>query len=158
MINRIKNKNGQIGEGLTWVVATIIIIIILVFSIFVTSFYVSDQKTVDSNAFGDFHTQKSLIGYLLTKQPGGEMVYSKIKTDENLDNFNGNLAVKIFKGLYENEYSGMWVGFVEINSWPEGRIGNDYFDRTSLIALDEKLIYFIIKSSQEKGVSVMFIK
>ena len=128
----IINKRGQISEGLTWVVATIIIVIMLVFSIFVTSFYVSGKKDVGSETFGDFHTQKSLMSYLLTKQGSGT-VYSNVKAAENLDSFNGNLAVKIFKGLYEIEYSQIWIG---VSVFGEGFFGtslngieNSFFGR-----------------------------
>ena len=127
-----KSRRAQISEGLTWVVATIVIIIILLFSIFITSFYVSSKKSIDIDSFSDFHAQKSFLSYLLTNQ-NQENIYSKIKADSNLNNDNGNLALQIFNGLYKDDYSQIWVGESILG---EGLIGtsmngieNEFFGR-----------------------------
>ena len=42
----LRNKQGQVGETMTWMVATIIIIIILAISIFVTQFIINPDKKI----------------------------------------------------------------------------------------------------------------
>ncbi|MDP3992056.1 MAG: hypothetical protein Q8P79_00940, partial [Nanoarchaeota archaeon] len=46
MPNLKQNKNGQIGETMTWVVATLIIIVILAISIFATQFIINPDKKI----------------------------------------------------------------------------------------------------------------
>lgn len=135
MPNKIyKNKKGQVGETVTWVIATVIIIVILVVSIFIASAYIGNNKEADLNRQADVLASKSLLAYLLTKDSGGKSVYEQIKTEKNLNNFNGNLALNIFKNFYENpdkEYQQVWFGY---SQYSEGLAGgtwngkrNDYF-------------------------------
>jgi len=153
-----KSRKAQISEGLTWVAATIVIIVILLFSIVITStaFDLNSMK-IKPASFTAGLNQKSLLSYLLTKQPSGEIVYSTIKKDENLKGFNGELAVKIFMGLYEKEYSGIWLGVSDLGfNIVGGRTGNDFFDRTSLVGTES---YFIMmKFAQKKAVEAVFVK
>jgi hypothetical protein len=105
----IKNKKAQISEGITWTVATIAIVIILVVSIFITSAYVSKNKGLTQDFFDYNFPQKSFLSYLLVKEDTGT-VFSKIKENNNLDNFNGNLALSIFNPLYAKQFQQIWVG------------------------------------------------
>ncbi len=105
------NKNAQIGETITWVVATLIIIVILAFSIFIASFYLGGDKSVSFSEESDLLASKSLFSYLLTTS-GEEKIYDQLKVEENLNEFNGNLALRIFKSLYEDDYEDVWLGFV----------------------------------------------
>jgi len=153
-----KSRKAQISEGLTWVAATIAIIIILLISVVITStaFDLNDREIIPES-FTATLNQKSLMSYLLTREPGGETVYSAIKKDENLNDFNGNLAVKVFKGLYEKEYSGIWVGVSDLGfNIIGGRIGNDFFARISLIG--SEAYSTMIKFAQEKAVEAVFVK
>lgn len=117
-----KSRKAQISEGITWIVATIAILIILLFSLFLTSF-VLKNKQIDNDFFSDAINQKSFLSYLLTQENSGGIVFSKIRADENLDNFNGNLALKIFNGLYKEKYSEVWIGV--------SRLGTGVFGATS---------------------------
>jgi len=105
----MKNKSGQISEGITWIVATIAIIVILLFSVFLSSFFFSSKDSVRNNFFSSNIYQKSFLSYLSTKDPSGKFVVSQIKEENDLNNFNGNLAEKVFKGIYEEKYD-IWVG------------------------------------------------
>ena len=118
------NKKAQISEGITWIVATIAIIIILLVSVFITSLYVSDSNEIKMD-FSDSIPQKSFHSYLLTKEPNGETIYYKIKQDEDLSDFNGNLALRIFKELYKEEYP--VAVLLGINFEGFGIRKNDYF-------------------------------
>jgi len=104
------NKKAQASEGVTWIAATLSIIVILLISVFVTSYFASKNKEVPPGFFSPNINQKSFLSWLLTEDAEKENVYSSIKTKGNLDNYNGNLAVKIFKGMYEKEYLEIWVG------------------------------------------------
>lgn len=112
------SKKAQISEGVTWVVATIAVIIILLFSLFLVSFSTKNRE-ISKDFFSDSLNQKTFLSYLLTKEET-EFIFSKIKTDENLDNFNGNLAMKIFNELYKDKYSEIWIGTSKLR---EGAIG-----------------------------------
>ena len=154
----MKNKRAQISEGLTWVVATIAIIVILLISLAITTLAFDLNNTkIKSESFGSALMQKSLMSYLLTKESGRGTVYSEIKRDENLKGFNGDLAVKVFKGLYGKEYSGIWVGVSNLGfNLIGGREGNNFFSRMSLISTEYYLI--MIKFAEEKAVEVVFAK
>jgi len=115
-----KVKKAQIGETLTWIIATIVIIVILVFAIFVASSMGKNKeftiKNKESTIIGskDLLAEKSLVGYLLTQDTNKVIVYNKLKDEQDLNDFNGNLALKIFKEFYEKDYgfagSGVWLG------------------------------------------------
>ena len=62
-----KNKKAQIGETLTWVIATIAVIIILGISIFVVSFNLRDKRFfVDRKA--DIISTKSISSFFLIEE------------------------------------------------------------------------------------------
>lgn len=127
---KIQNKRGQISEGITWVVATIAIFVMLLFSLFLTSFTLKN-KTIEKDFFSDTINSKSFLSYLLTKQTSGENVYFKIKQDGNLSSENGMLAQKIFNGLYKEKYSEIWIGVSEfrkgVGDTTISGIKNDFF-------------------------------
>ena len=108
-------KKAQVGETMTWVVATIIIIIILSFSIFIASINPGKDKDISRllDKQSDLLAKKSLVAYLLT-----ENIYNQLKEKENFDKNNGDLAQRIFKELYEKDYEGVWLGFI-IDKIPE---------------------------------------
>ncbi len=108
-----KSRKGQIAEGLTWVIATIAIIIILLISISLTTFYTKDRE-IKKDFFTDSANQKSVLSYLLTKEPSGEIVYSDIKKEGNLKGASGDIALKVFNGLYKDNYQEIWIGVSNI--------------------------------------------
>jgi hypothetical protein len=129
----LHNKKGQVGETMTWIIATIVIIVILVFSIFITSI-LGKSKSFDKNRKFEFDREtdliatKSLTSYLLTKNNFAKTVFEQLNEEDNLNDFNGLLAKKIFS-FYENEYSGIWLGVSKekCNSL-ECYKKNDYFE------------------------------
>ncbi len=132
MLSKISNnKLGQVGETVTWIVATVIIVIILFVSIFIASVYLGNGKEFKFVRQADPLATKSFFSYLLTKNNDGKTVYEQVKKEKNLNDFNGNLAVNIFKEFYNKEYQQAWVG---ISNYGEGLIGgtwngedNNYF-------------------------------
>jgi len=110
------SKRGQIGETMTWIVATIIIILVLGASIFLSAIYINQNKKIQSlsSQTKDVLASKSLYSYLLTLDSDKKTVYSQIKEEGDLNEFNGNLAIKIFKGLYGNDYTEeVWIGITD---------------------------------------------
>ena len=103
-MKKILNKRAQVGETLTWTFATLIILFILIVSVFLASL-VGREKTLSSTNKFDVFADKSLVAYLLTKDSNGNNIYNQIKNEEQLNDFNGNLAKQIFNGLYGGYYS-----------------------------------------------------
>lgn len=124
----LKNKKGQIGETLTWVVATVIIIFVLAISIFISSFNSDKFKRVQESSYQttDVLASKSLFSYLLTMDSEGKIVHSQLKEEENLNDFNGELGKKIFEGSYDEEYEDLWLGII-LNRPTLLFLLNDYF-------------------------------
>ncbi len=119
-------KSGQMGETITWVVATVVIIVILLISIFISTSYLGGQKTASFSKTNDVFTSKSFFAYLLTGE--GETIYEQIKKEENLNDFNGKLAVDIFKKFYKEDYEDIWLGTVLIEmAFFEKHTSNKFF-------------------------------
>lgn len=110
---------------MTWIVATIIIIFILALAIFFAKLKISNDKEINTFTGKDALASKSLFSWLLTKNTDGTSVYSQLQ-EENLNGFNGDLAVKIFDGYYGKEYKKVWIG-IEANRTVNPFISNDYF-------------------------------
>ena len=118
-------KKAQIGETMTWIVATVIIIVILIFSIFVTGI-VGKDKEFKIWPKKDLLATKSLSGYLSTQDDSGKKVFEQLKEEQDLNDFNGNLAKKIFEGLYKLSYNHViWLG-INFEGFSLDR-KNDYF-------------------------------
>lgn len=121
------NKKAQVGETMTWVVATIVIIVVLSFSILI-SINIFEDKEFEVEKKTDLLVTKSLTGFLLTEDNNGIKVFDLIKNDEKINDFEGNLALDIFKKYYqkEGEYRDVWFG---INLKGSGYFyrKNDYF-------------------------------
>ncbi len=115
----IKNKKAQVSEGITWVTATLIIAVILIVSIIATSAYVSTNKGIQDSFFASNVNQKSFFSYLLTDE-NGKTIFSNMKETGNMNSYEGNLAIKIFNGLYKNDYSSIWVGISVLSNPPAG--------------------------------------
>lgn len=116
---KLKNRKGQIGETLTWVVATLIIIFIVVVSLFIVStssaFKRNNYESVYYEKTSDILATKSFAGYLLTKN-NEKNVFQQLREEENLNEFNGNLGRDIFKKLYLNDYPvKIWLGIYFAN-------------------------------------------
>ena len=143
-----KDKKAEAAETLTWVVVTVIIIVILALSIYAADLLGNGKRvqrfgkdigegliTISTDAKNrDLLSAKSLGAFLLT-DVNGIKAYDRLKTLENLDESTGPIARNIFCFIYKNECketflfkkSFFWLGFY----FPEKFIGevpsNDYF-------------------------------
>ena len=98
----LNNKKAQIAETMTWVVATIIILVILAIAIFAASIMSVVTRTINVEA--DESTvllKKSLQGYLLTQDSGGENIFTKLERSNpslfnEFDDFSEEKIGKVF--------------------------------------------------------------
>ncbi len=109
-------KRGQVSETVTWLVATIAILVILSIAIFTASALGKTNRAVTLTAdHSPILLKKSLQAYLLTKDASDENVFSKIEESEDVEGFSRELEEKIFKDSSEFRFD------LELNSWPYGR-------------------------------------
>lgn len=116
----IKDKRAQVATTITWIVATIIIVVILGISIFATSLL--GRRTYDDRELEqktDLLVTKSLLSYLLTKQTD-KTNFEKIAEEEKFNPANEDLKNKIFNSLYEREYP--FSVLVKLNTFKMGGI------------------------------------
>jgi len=131
-------KSGQIGETVTWVVATVTIVVILLIAIFVaTSFFTKNKKADFLAKQSDILASESFFAYLLTEDDSGQTVYEQIKNLENLNEFNGNFAIEIFDGFYSKDYPKVWLGIIQKVAVAPS-IKNEYFGSKPVISADPK--------------------
>jgi len=135
MLNKFQKK-AAIGETITWIVATLIIIAILIASIFITSL-VAKTKSVDrsfsSGGSEDLMVTKSLSAFLLTRDSSGENVLTQLQRKADSDDvqgifetLSGELAEDIFLKLYRTGYAGkIWLGVYLMGY---GARRNSYFE------------------------------
>lgn len=99
------NKRAQTGETITWIVATIIIVVLLIFFIYISSLY-GKAKKIGSSSTEIFSTEyfqtqdlileKSLFVYFsLDDLDKKEIVYNYLKELEENENFYVDLDKKI---------------------------------------------------------------
>jgi hypothetical protein len=96
------NKKAQIGETMTWVVATIIIIVTLIVSLFISS-SLSDAKELivkakDIASSGekikfDVILEKSVLTYFLSAENKKQGIY--LWAEENEEMFYGNFNERV---------------------------------------------------------------
>lgn len=123
----MKNKRAQLSDTITWIVATIIIIIILIVAVFLASL-VGQSKTFPEENKLDLFAHKSFTAYLLTKDLSGNAIYNEIKNNENFNDFNGNLAKKIFINLYSGYYNkAVFLGILNLHQLVLPMQSNNYF-------------------------------
>ncbi|MFH1326601.1 MAG: hypothetical protein ABIH59_00550 [archaeon] len=114
---KLENKKAQVGETMTWVVATLIIVVILIISISIAGGvgWVKDildlEKKIGAR-FLDRVPEQSFYAYLLTKDSDGKIIYEQLKYENGFNNFNGILAKKILS-LYDDNYFGVWTLFIQ---------------------------------------------
>lgn len=86
------SKRGQIGETMTWVIATIIIVVILIISVYAASLLANTRKTLSyqkEKIESDLLMEKSLFAYFSTNDIKKNLIYDKLKQQEfsvDLDN------------------------------------------------------------------------
>ncbi len=122
-----KHKKAQVGETITWIIATIIILVILFISIFATNFYLGNNKEVVYPQETDTLASKSFFAWLMTKNESGETIYFQLNESRGFNEFNGNLALNIFKEFYGGGfYRDVWIGFFTNRTFLP-YLKNDYF-------------------------------
>lgn len=122
------NKKAQIGETVTWFVATVIIVLLILISVFLATLGPWNDKKVGSEKSVDYLSSKSLNSYVLTESDNRERIYDQLVAEENLNDFNGQLALDIFEDYYGHEFGDVWIGMHLKNSFPSPPYpDNDYF-------------------------------
>ena len=105
----LNNKKAQVGDTITWVVATLVIVFVLLISIYASSLL---SKTKDFSS-GDFDTEdlnydslakKSMFAFLLTNSQGENIVYSQLNNEKDLNELNEDLAFEIFGKIFGKEF------------------------------------------------------
>jgi hypothetical protein len=114
------SKNGQIAGTITWVIATVIIIAVLIISISVVNFTLK-KKEFEENSYYDLLIAKSFSGYLLSNDGSGQ-IFNQVKNEKTYlqdpahggkpDKSSLKLAGNIFS-IYKEEYSAnFWLGII----------------------------------------------
>jgi len=90
------------GETITWVVATVIIIAVLIFSIYLASLLANTRKTLvfaSEERNEDAVMEKSLFAYFLADESQKEIMYNELKKKD----FSADLDAKLseIKGVLE---------------------------------------------------------
>ena len=153
MRHRNLNKRAEIGETITWVFATIIIITILLISIFISSkfFKKGNYENVPQLRTSDIFVTKSLTSYLLTKDSSGEIIFNKINRDEDLDDFNAPLSIKVFIDLYKSDYPrGIWLDIHgKVKKFSGGSVRKKYYEDYYHNALGKEEYVFSIPTDTD---------
>jgi len=119
-------KKAQTGETLTWFIATMVIVVILSMTIYI-SVNVLNNSGFEESKTKDLFAQKSLTAYLLT-EINSETIYDQLVLDEELNDSSGFFAKKVFNELYLNKgYNAVWVGIYDDSKLPDNEIYNTYF-------------------------------
>jgi len=150
------DKKGQIGEGLTWIVATVIIVVILLISVSIvggSDLILNLDKEVKSSWVPDRVAEKSFISYLGNNN-SGSFIYEELREEEDFNGVNGPLAKEVLN-LYSGYYSlDPWLGVVDVNK--EGLSDNNYFGKIpTYFSGSAKSYSYIIKFDEEKGVRII---
>lgn len=101
-MKQLKNKKAEIGETMTWFVATLVVIVFLVITIFVVSL-ISKERNFTFSSYRDSVVAKSLSAFMLTKD-GEKMIFERLPEDKDFTEFSGKLSVKVLKELYGETY------------------------------------------------------
>ena len=140
----LDNKKGQIGETMTWIVATLIIIVILSISIFATSILAlgSTKKLIYlEDKEKDFLATKSITSFLRNSDNVGLLENEDPEVfEEKLKTFLKILPSSTIGGQggwnFERDYSGETEGVLTYSLIPNVFGQYDYFE----IKVSTKLI------------------
>ena len=109
----LRNKKAQVGETLTWVIATVIIVVILLGSVYAVSLIrksknwrIGGSNQIIGNA--DLLATKSLTAYLMTETLEGR-VFDRIMGKGDLDEFTAPLSSKVFISHEGNYPKAVWL-------------------------------------------------
>ena len=169
MLDR-RNYRGQVGETMTWMVGTLVIIVILIVSIFIVSGldFFKDLRKIEVENDGGRIAGKSLLGYLLTEDKNiGEPIYVQLEREGEFNPSSGKFGLDVFKGIYEGkgDYSKVWVGFFEEKIF-QPYDSNDYFGMRVATNKEGKTLFHVgleyvserVKINEDKRMEVMLIE
>jgi len=113
------NKKAQIGETITWIIATIIIIGILTISVFISSALGEGKSEIRVDGKEkDLLISKSITAYLLTKTEKGKTVYEELRDEEIVDQNIKKLTENIFWDMNKGKYG--------VHTYLEDKINSQY--------------------------------
>ena len=107
----MNNCRGQIGETLTWVVATIVIVIILSISIFVVSFggFLGEKKFSEYDPIqSDLIFTKSFSGFLIKNK---DFVFDSVNRN-NFESFESKFSPLLAKSVVKGDFFGWNMDFI----------------------------------------------
>ena len=137
------NKQGQVGETVTWEVATLIILFTLLISVYAASLMPGAVKIIKSQDLETFLKEQqsnvvlkeSLFAFLLTKNAEGKNIYSNINSDGQISPAENSLGTTIFS--YVNYSYPLDVKLIKANA-QTGVLDSVNFDKQYAIGLIEK--------------------
>lgn len=138
------DKKAQIAETMTWVAATLIILVILTIAIFAASSMGITNRAVTVKADeSPILLKKSLQAYLLTEDLEKESnVLSKLSVDKS-DSFSEELGKKVF-----NDSSGVFSFTLEFDAW---ELTKNYREK---IKINEKNVLGVFKYGSKKKATI----
>ena len=128
---------GQVAETMTWVIATVAILVILTIAIYSASVISKSNKTLNFNSNEpSILLRKSLQSYLITNDTNQKSVFEKIEKNENFDSFSKKLSGEIF-----NKNSEVFEVYLRLNNKKDlfGNSLGDFERVTGEIKLKENL-------------------
>ena len=117
-------KKGQVAETTTWIVATVIIIVILTISVYAASILsgvIKAINTADSVSFlkeqrTNIFLKESMFAFALTKNKEGVNIYKQIQAENQLNDFSSGFATEVFKRVHNSpEVISMFLRYKEQN-------------------------------------------
>lgn len=100
---KMSDRKGQVGETITWIVATLVILFMLIISTYTASLMAEKQKilNIDFGIFEDNSLSQSVFAYLLTENDEGKNVFNQLSNDNDFNSFSENLGKNIFEDISE---------------------------------------------------------
>ncbi len=121
------NNRGQVGTGISWFVATIVILAIVAVSI-ITATLLGVLKTKDvsfTKKYDDLIATKSLYAFLNTAEVGGKS-YEQLNTDGKFNERDSKIAESIFESYKEN-YPQIWLGIISYKwQWTKDELFDEF--------------------------------
>ena len=136
-----RNKRGQVGETLTWIIAILAILIMMILFIYMASLMVKAKGTLFGGYTGKYFLDKSNIDLfarqsvisLLNTPENSNTIYGNLKSTGDFNGNSGSLAYKIFNGLYGSYYTGGIFLGVSDSPLQVDTAGNKYFKAPTTI-------------------------
>lgn len=127
MSGNFLGKKAQIGETLTWVVATVIIFVVLFFSIYSASALAKNVKILDLRENSNNQYGKTLFALLSSENNGGK-IFDKLAEKNNQQELNK--IQNVLKRVYPDE--NLKVEVYDYNPWKLGIFDSKILQRIKL--------------------------